>query len=84
MYILYFSSISALLASSFFGIEVYGLKRSFKPKDIIFNIKAVFKYLSSTSIVKKKIKEFNPDIVIGAGGYVTAPVIKAAKKLGEG
>ena len=66
----------------FFGIEVYGLKRSFKPKDIIFNIKAVFKYLSSTSIVKKKIKEFNPDIVIGAGGYVTAPVIKAAKKLG--
>ena len=66
----------------FFGIEVYGLKRSFKPKDIVFNIKAVFKYLNSMSIVKKKIKEFNPDIVIGAGGYVTAPVIKMAKKLG--
>ncbi|MBR4830226.1 MAG: undecaprenyldiphospho-muramoylpentapeptide beta-N-acetylglucosaminyltransferase [Bacilli bacterium] len=66
----------------FFGIEVYGLKRSFKPKDIVFNIKAIFKYLKSTSIVKKKIKEFNPDIVVGAGGYITAPVIKMAKKLG--
>ena len=29
------------------------------------------------------IKEFNPDVVIGAGGYVTAPVIWAAKKLGH-
>ena len=66
----------------FFGIEVYGLKRSLKPKNIVFNIKAIFKYLKSMSIVKKKIKEFNPDIVIGAGGYVTAPVIKMAKKLG--
>ena len=66
----------------FYGIEVYGLKRQITPKNIIFNIKAVFKYLSSTSKVKKKIKEFNPDIVIGAGGYVTAPVIKVAKKLG--
>ena len=66
----------------FYGIEVYGLKRSLAPKNIIFNIKAIFKYLSSMSKVKKKIKEFNPDIVIGAGGYVTAPVIKVAKKLG--
>ena len=26
-------------------------------------------------------KKFNPDIVIGAGGYITAPVLYAAKKL---
>ena len=29
------------------------------------------------------IKDFDPDIVIGCGGYVTAPVIYAAKKLGK-
>ena len=28
------------------------------------------------------IKEFNPDIVIGVGGYVTVPVVVSAKKLG--
>ena len=31
---------------------------------------------------EKIIKDFNPDIVIGVGGYVTVPVIKSAKKLG--
>ena len=66
----------------FFGIEIYGIKRGITLKNITFNIKAIFKYLKSIKIVKKKIKEFNPDIVIGAGGYVTAPVIKMAKKLG--
>lgn len=66
----------------FFGIETYGIKRKITPKNIVFNIKAIIKYLKSTKLVKNKIKEFDPDIVIGAGGYVTAPVIKMAKKLG--
>lgn len=66
----------------FFGIEIYGIKRKITPKNIIFNIKALFKYIKSNKLVKNKIKEFDPDIVIGVGGYVTAPVIKQAKKLG--
>ena len=32
--------------------------------------------------LKRIMNEFKPDIVIGVGGYVTYPVIKAAKKLG--
>ncbi len=66
----------------FYGIEVYGIKRQITFKNILFNIKAVIKYLKGNKLVKKKIKEFNPDIVIGVGGYVSAPVIKQAKKLG--
>ena len=31
---------------------------------------------------KKIIKDFKPDVVIGVGGYVTAPVVYAANKLG--
>lgn len=60
----------------YFGIEIYGIKR----KLTLSNIKSVTKFLSSINKCKKKIKEFKPDIVIGAGGYVTAPVIYAAKK----
>ena len=26
-------------------------------------------------------RKFKPDVVIGAGGYITAPVLKAAHKL---
>ena len=66
----------------FYGIEIYGLKRKITPKNIIFNIKTIIKYIKSNKLVKKKIKEFDPDIVIGVGGYVTAPVVKQAKKLG--
>lgn len=63
---------------NYVGIEIFGLKR----KLTFENIKVIFKYLKSISKCKKEIKKFNPDIVIGAGGYVTAPVIYAAKKLG--
>ena len=62
----------------YIGIEMQGLRRSLSPK----NIAAVFKYLKGINTCKKEIKKFNPNIVIGAGGYVTAPVIYAAKKCG--
>lgn len=61
----------------YFGIEIYGIKRSLS----LSNIKTVFKFIKSIHKCKNEIKKFNPDIVIGAGGYVTAPVIYAGKKL---
>ncbi len=62
----------------YFGIEMQGLSR----KNPFKNIKILKLYSKNIAILKKKIKEFNPDIVIGVGGYVTAPVIYSAKKLG--
>jgi len=58
-------------------IEVMGLKRSLSPE----NIKVFVNYIKSTEKSKKLLKTFKPDIVIGTGGYVCAPVIKAANKL---
>lgn len=62
----------------YLGIEMKGLNRKnpFKNVEVIKNLFTNIKFL------KKKIKEFNPDIVIGVGGYVTFPVIYAAKSLG--
>lgn len=58
------------------GVNVIGLK-----KDLTI-FKAGFLFLRAISKCKKIIKEFNPDVVIGVGGYITAPVIYSAKKLG--
>jgi hypothetical protein len=42
----------------------------------------MFLFVNAISKCKKIIKKFKPDIVIGVGGYVSAPVIYAANKLG--
>ena len=59
-------------------IEIYGFNR----KKIWNNFKTIKTFINSYYICKKIIKKFNPDIVVGVGGYVTGPVIYAAKKLG--
>ena len=61
------------------GLEVTGFKR----KLTFDNFKTITNFLSAIKKAKAIIKEFNPDVVIGCGGYVTAPVIYAAKKLGK-
>lgn len=58
------------------GVNVIGLK-----KDLTI-FKASYLFVSAIIKCKKIIKEFKPDLVIGVGGYITAPVIYAAKKLG--
>ena len=62
----------------FVGIPMRGLNR----KKIFSNFKVVGMYMAALSKAKKIIKDFDPDIVIGAGGYISAPVLYEAKKLG--
>jgi len=59
------------------ALEVTGFKRKLS----LDNIKTVSNFVSAIKKAKIIIKNFNPDVVIGCGGYVTAPVIYAAKKL---
>ena len=61
----------------FVGIKIEGLRRSLSLK----NLKSAYLFLTGISKCKKIIKKFNPDVVIGVGGYVSAPVIYAAHKL---
>ena len=63
---------------SYMPLEMYGLKRSLSPK----NIKTLICYIKALKRCRQVIKDFDPDIVIGVGGYVTDPVIMTAKKLG--
>lgn len=59
-------------------IDVYGLKRSLSPMNIVYGIKAI----RAVSEGKKIIEKFHPDIVIGTGGYVCGPLLYAASKMG--
>lgn len=58
-------------------VEVSGFSRKLTVK----NIKAAWHALTSVSEAKKIIKKFSPDLVIGTGGYVSWPTVKAASKL---
>ena len=66
----------------FASINISGFQRSFAPGDIIYNIGTLKKLLFVTGQCKKIIKEFQPDVAIGFGGYVSGPVIRTAHKLG--
>lgn len=59
------------------SIEIYGFS-----KNIIRDFKNLFLIQKATNKCLKIMRKFKPDIVIGVGGYVTYPVIKAASKLG--
>ena len=59
-----------------YHVDIQGIRRSLS----IENIKTVYLALTSPKKAKKIIKEFKPDIVIGTGGYVCWPVIKAASE----
>ena len=58
-------------------INAYGFNRRIN----FDNIKKAVKTLKSIGEAKKIIKEFEPDLVIGTGGYITAVVGNAAKKM---
>ena len=62
-------------------IEINGFKRSFSPKAIIENVKTVGKLIKSEKESKNIITAFQPDVVIGFGGYVSGPVLDEAVKL---
>lgn len=63
-------------------IEISGFRRSFSPSAIKHNIKTVSRLIKSSGESKKIIREFQPDVVVGFGGYVSGPVLQTAVKLG--
>lgn len=60
------------------GLPIAGLQRRLTLK----NLAVPFKLLKSQRKAKKIIRDFNPDIVVGVGGYASAPTLKMAAKLG--
>ena len=59
-----------------------GFRRKLTPGAIKDNCKAAYKAITSVHAAKKLLKKRKPDVVVGTGGYVSWPTVKAAAKMG--
>ncbi|MBR5261797.1 MAG: undecaprenyldiphospho-muramoylpentapeptide beta-N-acetylglucosaminyltransferase [Oscillospiraceae bacterium] len=62
-------------------IKITNVSRSLSIKGLKHNIKTAKNILAATGKAKRIIREFQPDAVIGTGGYVCYPVLSAAHAL---
>jgi UDP-N-acetylmuramate--alanine ligase len=61
------------------GYRIIGLPvAGFDRKNPLKNIAVLWKLYKSMAMARKIIKDFQPDMVIGVGGYASGPVMKAA------
>ena len=60
------------------GLWISGFQRKLTLKNLMFPIKLI----SSMIKTKKIIHKFNPDVVVGVGGYASGPTLQAAAKKG--
>ena len=60
------------------GLPVAGLQRRFT----LANLALPFKVVASVRRAKRVIRDFQADIVVGFGGYASAPILWAAQRLG--
>ncbi|HEX8425665.1 undecaprenyldiphospho-muramoylpentapeptide beta-N-acetylglucosaminyltransferase [Hymenobacter sp.] len=60
------------------GLDIAGLQRRLTPQNLIFPIKV----MRAVRKAGKLIENFRPDVVVGVGGYASAPVLLAATSRG--
>lgn len=63
-------------------VEIIGLSRKLTPQGLAHNLKAACLTVTSVAQAKKLLRNAKPDCVLGCGGYVSFPVVKAAQQLG--
>lgn len=60
------------------GLQIVGLKRKLALSNFLLPFKIIKSVLNARSIIK----DFNPQVVIGVGGYASGPTLKAASMIG--
>ena len=63
------------------GLDIFGIRRDMSWNGIKSNLKLPFVLLKTMHKAKKIMRHFNPDVVIGVGGYASGPALRAAQAL---
>ena len=63
------------------GLNVVGIQRSMSINAFLKNLKFPFLLLKSFNHARKIIKDFQPNIVVGVGGYASGPTLRMAHSL---
>jgi UDP-N-acetylglucosamine--N-acetylmuramyl-(pentapeptide) pyrophosphoryl-undecaprenol N-acetylglucosamine transferase len=60
------------------GLPVAGISR----KNIFKNFSVLIKLFKSLRMATRTIKDFNPDVVVGVGGYASGPMLRQSTRMG--
>ena len=63
-------------------VHISSFHRSFAPRELRHNLISIGNLIRSPHEARAIVREFQPDAVIGTGGYASYPAVKAAAKLG--
>lgn len=63
-------------------LNPYSLRRSLTPKAIVHNISGMYHTMLSLRKARRLIRGFQPDVIVGTGGYASFPILKEGAKLG--
>lgn len=64
------------------GLPIAGLQRKLTFENVVKNLQLPFRIMKSRGMVKQVIRDFNPDIVVGVGGFASEPTLKSAAAMG--
>ena len=65
------------------GYEIKALPvAGFNRRNLFKNFSVLLKLRRSLSLAKRILREFEPDLAVGVGGYASGPMLKAAQKAG--
>ncbi len=67
---------------NFYPIHVSGLERKLTLKNIKNNVVSLKRAVTSGFEAEKIIRQLNPDVVVGTGGFACGPVLRKAHKMG--
>lgn len=67
---------------NFKEIKLKGIQRQLNWRNFKYNVSSIGLLATATKRSKKLISEFNPDIIMGTGGYVCGPIVRAGAKMG--
>ena len=63
------------------GYKIEGLPiAGFDRKNLLKNVKVLYKIWKSRRMARKIIKDFRPDVAVGVGGYASGAALKVAAK----